>query len=148
MIGAVYLPTPMKKVRKMLEIAKVNSNDTVIDLGSGDGRIILEAAKKYGAKSVGVEADPIRVLWSRLRIRYSNLEDRVEVYWKNFFNVDLSNATVITIYQGQDINNKLIPKFEKELAPGSRIVSHAFTFDGWKPDQKDPDSEVYLYIIP
>lgn len=147
LIGAVFLPTPMRVVRKMLEIAEVGENDTVIDLGSGDGRIILEAAKIHGANSIGIEADPIRVLWARARIASNNLTGQVAVHWRNFFNTDLSDATVVTVYQGQDINNKLRSKFEEELKPGTRIVSHSFTFDGWKPVKKDPNESVYLYIL-
>jgi cyclopropane fatty-acyl-phospholipid synthase-like methyltransferase len=146
-IGAAFIPTPHKIVDKMLEIAEVKEDDILYDLGSGDGRIILEAAKTHGAKSIGIEVDPIRVLWSRLRIRSNNLVGKVKVHWRNFFRTDLSNATVVTIYQGQHINNKLISKFEKELSPGTRIVSYSFTFDGWDAVKKDIDSNVYLYII-
>ena len=91
-IGAVFVPTPMDVVGKMLEIADVNENDTLIDLGSGDGRIILEAAKAYDANSVGIEADPFRVFWSRSRIRSNDLEEKVEVIWGNFFRTDCARA--------------------------------------------------------
>jgi 16S rRNA A1518/A1519 N6-dimethyltransferase RsmA/KsgA/DIM1 with predicted DNA glycosylase/AP lyase activity len=137
----------MDIVAKMLEMAGVNENDILIDLGSGDGRIILEAAKKYQANAVGIEADPLRVFLSRLRIRLNDLEDKVDVVWGNFFKTDLSKATVVTVYQGEWINNKLKTKFEKELDPRTRIVSYSFTFDGWKPLKKDPESDVYLYKI-
>jgi predicted RNA methylase len=137
----------MDIVGKMLEIAEVNENDTLIDLGSGDGRIILEAAKTFDANSIGVEADPLRVFWSRTRIKLNELEEKVEVIWGNFFRTDLSKATVVTVYQGQGINNKLRTKFIEELYPGTRVVSYSFTFDGWEPLKKDPDSDVYLYII-
>jgi 16S rRNA A1518/A1519 N6-dimethyltransferase RsmA/KsgA/DIM1 with predicted DNA glycosylase/AP lyase activity len=146
-IGAIFVPTPMDVVGKMLEIADVNENDTLIDLGSGDGRIILEAAKSYDANSIGIEADPLRVFWSRSRIKSNDLEEKVEVIWGNFFKTDLSKATVVTVYQGQGINNKLSTKFKEELDPGTRIVSYSFTFDGWEPMKKDPESDVYLYKI-
>jgi 16S rRNA A1518/A1519 N6-dimethyltransferase RsmA/KsgA/DIM1 with predicted DNA glycosylase/AP lyase activity len=146
-IGAIFVPTPMDTVKKMLEIAKVNENDTLIDLGSGDGRIILEAAKIYDANSIGIEADPLRVLWSRSRIKSNEIEDKVEVIWGNFFKTNLSKATVVTVYQGQGINNKLKSKFEKELDSGTRVVSYSFTFDGWEPIEKDTETDVYLYKI-
>lgn len=146
-IGAIFVPTPMDTVEKILKIADVNQKDTLIDLGSGDGRIILEAAKVFKARSIGIEADPLRVLWSRSRIRSYHLQDKVEVVWGNFFKTDLSKATVVTVYQGQEINYKLKTKFEKELKPETRIVSYSFTFSGWEPIKKDPDSDVYLYKI-
>jgi phospholipid N-methyltransferase len=147
LIGAVFLPTPINVVRKMLEMAEVSENDTIIDLGSGDGRILIEAAKKYGAYAIGIEADPLRVLWSQSRIRSNNLKEKVEVIQGNFFKADLSKASVITVYQGLEINKKLKKKFEKELDQGTRVVSFSFTFDGWEPIKKDTDSDVYLYKI-
>jgi cyclopropane fatty-acyl-phospholipid synthase-like methyltransferase len=138
----------MHIVEKMLEIADVSENDTLIDLGSGDGRIIIEAAKKHGATTIGIEADPLRVIWSRLRVRSNGLQEKVNVVWGNFFSNDISKATVVTVYQGQDINKKLIKKLEKELEPGTLIVSYYFTFDGWIPQKKDPETDVYLYELP
>ena len=146
-IGAAFIPTPHKIVNKMLEIAEIKEEDTLYDLGSGDGRIIIEAANRYKSKAIGIEVDPIRVLWSRSRIRYKNIQERVHVIWGNFFNSDLSEASVITIYQGQGINNKLMDKLEKELKPGTRIVSYSFTFDGWTPVKEESDSSIYLYQI-
>ncbi len=147
-IGAIFVPTPMHVVGKMLEMAGVSENDTLIDLGSGDGRIIIEAAKKHGATTIGIEADPLRVIWSRLRVRSNGLQEKVNIIWGNFFNTDISKATVVTIYQGQDINKKLIKKLEKELQPGTLIVSYYFTFDGWIPHKKNTESDVYLYELP
>ncbi len=145
-IGAIFVPTPMDTVRKMLDMARVKEGDLVVDLGAGDGRIVLEAAKTYGANSLGVEADPLRVLWARSRIRSIGLQGRAGIIWGNFFRTDLSKATVVTVYQGQGINNRLRKKFEKELSPGTRVVSYSFTFDGWAP--REEESDVYLYIIP
>jgi precorrin-6B methylase 2 len=147
LIGAIYVPTPHNIVTKMLEMAEVKENDILYDLGSGDGRIIIKAADKYKAKAIGIEADPLRVLWSRTNIRFKELQDKVSVVWSNFFKTDLSEATVVSIYQGQGINNKLIDKFEKELEPGTRIVSYSFTFDGWEPIKEESDSKIYLYKI-
>lgn len=146
-IGAVFVSTPMNKVNKMLEMAEVGKEDHLIDLGSGDGRIVIEAARKYGASSVGIEADPIRVFWSRLRVMSNGLDGKVEIVWGNLFNSDLSKASVVTIYQGQGINNRLKAKFEKELESGARIVSYSFTFEGWEPVKNDPILDLYLYIL-
>ena len=147
-IGAPYVPTPHEVVDKMLEMAEVEEDDTLYDLGSGDGRIILEAADRYNARAIGIEADPLRVLWSRARIRSREMQDRVHVVWGNFFRTDLSEATVVTVYQGKGINRKLVDKLEEELKPGTRVVSYSFTFDGWTPIKKETDSSIYLYKIP
>jgi tRNA1(Val) A37 N6-methylase TrmN6 len=91
----------------MLQLAEVHEGDMVIDLGSGDGRIIISAAKDYRAKALGIEADPIRVLWSRWNIQRNRLTDRVKVIWGNFFDQDLGEATVVTVYQNPEVNDKL-----------------------------------------
>jgi cyclopropane fatty-acyl-phospholipid synthase-like methyltransferase len=146
-IGAAFIPTPHNVVSKMLEIAEVKEDDVLYDLGSGDGRIIIEAANKYNAKAIGIEADPLRVLWSRTRIGSKEMQDRVRVIWGNFFTSDLSEATVVSIYQGQDINNRLVKKLERELKPGTRVVSYSFTFKGWTPIKEEPGSSIYLYRV-
>jgi cyclopropane fatty-acyl-phospholipid synthase-like methyltransferase len=128
-----------------LEIADVKEDDVLYDLGSGDGRIIIEAADKYNAKAIGIEADPLRVLWSRARIGSRKMQDRVSVIWGNFFTSDLSEATVVTIYQGQDINKRLVKKLERELKPGTRVVSYSFSFYGWTPIKEEQISPIYLY---
>jgi predicted RNA methylase len=145
LIGAAFLPTPHKTVKEMLQIAEIKEDDLVYDLGSGDGRIIIEAAQKYGTKAIGIEADPVRVFWSRFNIRSKKMQDRVNVIWGNFFKTNLTEATVITIYQGQDINRNLIEKFKEELKPGTRIVSYSFTFEGWEPVKVNDNSRIYLY---
>ena len=146
-IGAPWVPTPGDKVRKMLELAKVDQNDTVIDMGSGDGRIIIIATEEFGADAIGIEADPLRVLWSRIRIRRQGLNNKASIIWGNFYNQDLSDATVITIYQFEPVNNKLKPKFTSELKPGTRIVSYSFPFKDWTPTETAEDQKIYLYII-
>jgi hypothetical protein len=144
-MGAIFLPTPMNIVEKMLDIAEVGEGDVLYDLGSGDGRIILEAARR-GARAVGVEVDPIRVLWSHLKTR--QFGDRVKVIRGDFFKTPLTRATVVTVYQGESINNRLRSKFEAELPEGTRIVSFDFKFERWEPVKKYPDDKVYLYRVP
>jgi SAM-dependent methyltransferase len=146
-IGAIFLPTPPEIVDKMLSLADVGKGDMVYDLGSGDGRIVIGAAER-GARGVGVEADPIRVLWSRLWARGSPAHDRVRFIWGDFFKNSVAGASVVTVYQGESINNRLREKFEVELVPGSRVVSFSFKFEGWEPAKKHPDADVYLYILP
>lgn len=146
-IGAGWVPTPMKTVRRMLELAEIQSEDIVYDLGSGDGRIILTAAQEFGARTVGIEADPIRVIWSRLVINFRGLGQLVSVIWGNFFHKSLREATVVTIYQTQEINNRLREKFIRELKSGTRIVSYNFTFDTWTPIKIDEKAHIYLYTI-
>jgi len=109
-IGAPWLPTPKKNVRAMLELAEVNPQDTVYDIGSGDGRIITMAAREFGAKSVGIEMDPLRVIWSRLAIRHQGLSNAVEVLRENFFDSNIEDATVVTVYQCVGVNKKLKEK--------------------------------------
>lgn len=146
-IGAIFVPTPNYIVEKMFEIADVNEDDILIDMGSGDGRIILDAATQRGARSIGIEADPLRVIWSRLRILSKGYGDRVKVIWGNFFSTSVSKATVVTVYQGQSINKKLRAKFQRELSPGARVVSYLFTFDGWEPVKRDTEENIYLYVM-
>ena len=129
----------------MLEIAEVTSNDILYDLGSGDGRIVTMAAGEFGATAIGVEIDPLRVHWSRIRIRRQGLQEQVQILRKNFFTIDLSDATVVTLYQGYEINKKIREKLAQDLRPGSRVVSYRFILDGWTPDVIDEESSVFLY---
>ena len=146
-IGAIFLPTPPEIVEKMLSLAEVGEGDILYDLGSGDGRIVIGATDR-GARGVGVEADAIRVLWSILRARRSKAHDRIRFIWGNFFKYSVAEATIVTVYQGESINNKLKEKFEKELSPGSRVVSYSFKFEGWELAKKHPDADIYLYFLP
>ena len=147
LIGAGWVPTPRRVVRRMLRLAGVGPGDTLFELGSGDGRIMFMAAREFGAEAVGIEADPLRVLLTLVWIRLTGLTGRVSVLWGNFFKKDLGAASVVTVYQSTEINNRLKDKFTRELKPGTRVVSHAFMFDGWEPVKVDEESEVYLYVI-
>jgi hypothetical protein len=147
LIGAVWVPIPRETARKMLELANVTSDDTVVDLGSGDGRIIVMAAEEFGAKAFGIEADPFRVLWSRSVIRRRGLKNRVKVVWGNFYSQNIAAATVVTVFQGQAINKRLQPKLSTELQPGTRVVSYSFSFEGWSPIEVRKKPDLYLYMI-
>lgn len=146
-LGAPWLPTSKSKVLTMLEFANVGEEDTLYDLGSGDGRIIIMAAKEFGAKAVGIEADPIRSMWSKLMIRRYKLKDQVQVLRGNFFNFDIGKASIVTLYLGVGVNNKLKEKLAMELKPGSRIVSYHFILEDWTPIETDEEADLYLYVI-
>ena len=151
----LYVPTPREVVDKMLEMAQLQQDDLVYDLGCGDGRIVIAAAKKYGCKAVGYDIDPERVKESRKNVDANNVGELVTIEQKDIFTLDLSKADVITLYLLPSLNVKLIPQLEK-LRPGSRIVSHDFDMKGVKPDKvikitpKDSyrEHEIYLWTAP
>ncbi len=129
-----YVPTPTNVVDKMLEVAKVGKDDVLYDLGCGDGRIVATAAKKFGIKAKGFDVDPVRVKESRETVKKMGVEDLVTIEQKDIFEVDLSPATVVTLYLLPELNVRLIPQLEK-LKPGSRIVSHDFDMAGVEPEK-------------
>ena len=130
----LYVPTPQEVVDKMLELAEVKKDDLVYDLGCGDGRIVVTAAKRYGCKAVGYDIDPQRVKESLENVEKENVGYLVRIEERDIFTLDLSKANVITLYLLPSLNVKLIPQLEK-LKPGSRIVSHDFRMRGVKPDK-------------
>ena len=145
-----FVPTPEKVVDGMLELAKVGPKDVVYDLGSGDGRIIIAAAKKHGARGVGIDIDPQRVKEARDNARRAGVADLVEFREGDLFKADISEASVITIYLLSAVNMQLRPKLLAELKPGTRVVSHAFDMGDWKPaaTQKIGSSTVYYWVVP
>ena len=122
----IFVPTPQEVVDAMLKLAKVTKNDVVYDLGSGDGRIPITAAKTYGARGVGIDIDPQRIKEATENLKNSGVGDRVKFLNQDLFTTDISEATVVTLYLLPSLNLKLLPKLNKELKPGTRIVSHAF----------------------
>ena len=154
-----YVPTPMNVVEAMLDLAKVGPNDVVVDLGSGDGRIVIVAAKKYGARGLGIELDGALVSQARREAEKQGVKDRAEFRTENLFVTDLQSATVITTYLFPRLNLQLRPRIFEQLKPGSRVVSHEFDFGSWKPDAQltvkvpnkpygPPQSDVYLWVVP
>ncbi|HET8562593.1 MAG TPA: methyltransferase domain-containing protein [Candidatus Binatia bacterium] len=145
-----FVPTPQEVVEGMLELAQVKKGDVVYDLGSGDGRIVIAAAKKYGARAVGFEIDPELIKQSRESIRKEGLEKLAEILEQDILTVDLSRANVLTMYLLPSVNLKLRPKILSEMAPGSRIVSHAFDMGDWKPDKvvQIDGRDVYYWTVP
>jgi cyclopropane fatty-acyl-phospholipid synthase-like methyltransferase len=149
-----FVPTPQEVVEKMLALARVKKGDVVYDMGSGDGRVVITAARKYGVKAVGFEIDRDLVGQSRKRIKREGLEGLAEVREQDILTVNFSPATVVTMYLLPEVNLMLKPKVRSQLKPGSRIVSHAFSMGDWKPDKvvhvKDPsryERILYLWTI-
>jgi cyclopropane fatty-acyl-phospholipid synthase-like methyltransferase len=133
----------------MLDAAHVKSSDTVYDLGSGDGRIVIAAAQKYGARAVGVEMLPDLCRQAQQRIRELGLQDRASIVEGNVFHVDFSAATVVTMYFMTDSNERLRPNLEKYLKPGTRVVSNQFPIKRWKPvsvERVNDGMEYTLYV--
>lgn len=130
---APYVPTPQQVVEKMLELAQVTSTDIVYDLGCGDGRIVITAAKKYGARGVGVDIDPVRIEESRANAKMAGVEKLVTFKLEDAMKVDVSPATVVTLYLLSSSNTALRPILTKQLKPGARVVSHAFGMGDWQP---------------
>ncbi len=149
-----YVPTPQEAVERMLELAQVKKGDVVYDLGSGDGRIVITAAKKYGVKAVGFEIDPERIKESRENIRKEGVGNLVEIREQDIRTVDLSPASVLTMYLLPEVNLMLRPNIWKQMKPGSRVVSHDFDMGDWKPlktesmkDRSGWDHTLYFWRV-
>ena len=144
-----YVPTPQAVVDKMLEVAKVGPDDVVYDLGSGDGRIVIAAAKK-GARGVGIDIDSDRIWEARNNAIAAGVAERVQFRQEDIFKTQFSEATVVTMYLLTGVNMKLRPRLLAELRPGTRIVSHAFDMGDWKPleTHKVGSSTVYYWVVP
>jgi len=155
--GAPYVPSRRHVVWRLLSLADIDEDDVVYDLGSGDGRIVLAAAKKYGARGVGVEIDSGLVAKSRAKARDLGVDDQVEFRQGDLFETDLHDATVVTLYLWPDMNNRLRPKLQRQLDPGDRVVSHSFDIDDWPADSTvsiqsrsltEGPKTLYLWTIP
>ncbi|MCW5606305.1 MAG: class I SAM-dependent methyltransferase [Burkholderiales bacterium] len=154
-----YVPTPQEVVDRMLQMAKVGAEDYLIDLGSGDGRIVVTAASKYGARGFGVDINPVRLEEANENAQKAGVTDRVTFHQRDLFETDLSEATVITMYLLPRVNLELRPKL-LELRPGTRLVSHDFSMEDWKPDDhvrmyvkekygaSGGESDIYFWVVP
>ena len=149
-----YVPTRERVVDEMLKIANVGKNDVLYDLGSGDGRIPIAAAKRFGTRGVGVDIDPDRVREARENATKEGVSDRVKFFQQDLFETDIKDATVVTLYLLPDVNLRLRPKLLSELKPGTRVVSHNYDMGDWAPLKtvtvKLPEGEhtVYFWIVP
>jgi SAM-dependent methyltransferase len=144
-----FVPTHQLTVEAMLRLAEVGSDDVVYDLGSGDGRIVVIAAQKFGARGVGIELDPKLVAISREIARDSGVADRVTFIEGDLFTADISAATVVTLYLSASMLRTLEPKLRQELRPGARIVSHQFRIGNWAPDRtvRAENADLFLWRI-
>jgi SAM-dependent methyltransferase len=150
----VYIPTPHHVVAEMLRIAGVTKDDVVYDLGSGDGRLVIAAATRYGARGIGVDIDSQRIEEGRANARDAGVADRVQFLQADLFTTDIREATVVTLYLLPKLNLQLRPKLLRELKPGTRVVSHAFAMEDWHPDKElrvpgaPSDNLVYYWVVP
>jgi SAM-dependent methyltransferase len=146
----IFVPTPEDVVEQMLKLANVHKGDVVYDLGCGDGRTVIMAAKEYGVRAVGIDINPERIKESVENAQKAKVMDRVTFRNEDLFEADIKEATVVTLYLLQSLNVKLRPKLWRELKPGTRIVSHDFDMEDWKPDKEvDLDGHtIYLWTIP
>jgi precorrin-6B methylase 2 len=159
-VTAPFITTPDEVVRRMLELARTRPDDMVVDLGSGDGRIVIAAAREFGARGLGIELDGGLVEKSRANAARAGVAGRVSFVQGDVLAADISAATVVTIYLLPDLMNRLQPALLHRLQPGTRIVSHAFTMTGWRPDGREmmriakphpgqgDESSLYLWIVP
>lgn len=148
-----FVSTPEPVVRRMLKLADVKPGEIVYDLGAGDGRVLIIAALEFGARAVGVEIRPQLIYEIEKKIKMYNLGNKVKIIHGNFFDVDISEADIVTLYLLTSVNEKLKPKLRRELKEGARIVSHDFEIPGWKPLRVEilPDiwttHKIYLYSV-
>lgn len=140
--GAVYLPTRKRTVKKMIELAEIKPGDKAVDLGSGDGRLVIALAEA-GAEAHGYEINPVLVFLARRKIRKNDLKGRAFIHFKNFWKEDLSKFDAVTIFGIGFAMEPLKQKLEKELRAGTRVVSNAFNFPGWKPTKKEDTALLY-----
>jgi ribosomal protein L11 methylase PrmA len=146
----IYVPTPQDVVEDMLRLAGVKKGDVLYDLGSGDGRIPITAAKKYGVRAVGIDIDPERIWEAEQNARAAGVEHLVQFRREDLFKTNFRNATVVTLYLLPDLNLRLRPRLWAELKPGTRVVSHQFDMGDWKPEKKLETNGrvVYFWTIP
>jgi len=145
-----YVPTTEEVVEVMMRLGEVDKNDVVYDLGSGDGRLPITAAKKHGARGLGVDIDPNRVREARENAKAAGVEDKVKFVQGDLFQTDIGEATVVTLYLLPSVNLKLRPKLLSELKPGTKVVSHNYDMGDWKPEQtvNVGNHVVYVWTIP
>lgn len=146
----IYVPTPQPVVEAMLKLAKVRKGDVLYDLGSGDGRIPITAARLYGVRATGIDIDPERIAEARANVAAAGVGDLVTIRQADLFTSDFRDASVVTLYLLSSLNEKLRPKLLAELKPGTRIVSHAFRMGDWEPEaeQEVDGNMIYLWTIP
>lgn len=146
-VGGAWSPTRRRIVEKMIRYAELRPGDVLFDLGAGDGRVLIAASRHPSVRAVGIEIDPIRFLICQVRIALKGLSSTVQVVKSNFFQTDLSEATVVTFYLSQAAADKLGEKLEKELRQGSRVISYRRPIPGWSPILYDEEDDLYVYEV-
>jgi SAM-dependent methyltransferase len=146
----IFVPTPDTVIQAMLDVAGVTSSDVVYDLGCGDGRIVIAAARDRGARGVGIDIDPKRISEAAANAKAAGVDDKVRFLEADLFETDISDATVVTLYLLPSLNRRLMPKLLEQLKPGTRIVSHAFDMGDWAPDKhlEVDGRDVYFWTVP
>jgi ribosomal protein L11 methylase PrmA len=146
----IFVPTPQEVVEDMLRLANVQKGDVLYDLGSGDGRIAITAARKYGIKTTGIDIDPERIREANENAKKAGVTNLVQFRQEDLFTADFRDATVVTLYLLPDLNVKLRPKLWNELKPGTRIVSHQFEMGAWKPEKRLESNgrTIYFWTVP
>ena len=153
-LDAPYVSTPQSVVDAMLRLAAVRQGDLVYDLGCGDGRIVIAAARNFGARGVGIDIDPRRIEEANFAARLAGVSGRVRFAVQDLFKTDFSDATVMALYLYPELNARLLPKFRSELKPGTRVVSHQFGIGDWKPTRSETawsgtlDHQIHLWVVP
>jgi cyclopropane fatty-acyl-phospholipid synthase-like methyltransferase len=153
-LDAPYVSTPQPVVDAMLRLAAVRQGDVVYDLGCGDGRIVITAARSFGARGVGIDIDPRRIEEANVAARLAGVSGSVRFAVQDLFKTDFSEASVMALYLIPELNAKLLPKFRAQLKPGTRVVSHQFGIGDWKPDRIETawsgtlDHQLFLWVVP
>ena len=145
--GAPWAPTPRRARESMLRLADIHPGERVVDLGAGDGRLVIDAAREYQADAVGVEIDPLRCLVANGLIRLFGLRGRAKVKWGNMYHYDLRGVDVVLMYLLQSTNKRLWTKLARELQPGARVVSRTFTLPHWTPAAIDNTHNIFVYHV-
>jgi hypothetical protein len=145
--GAPWVITPLRVIRRMLDLSNLKSGERIVDLGAGDGRILISAARDYDAGGFGVEIDPLRTLLANFFIWTKRVHRKVKVQWRDLFETDLHDIDVITVYLTRDTNRRLRSYLEDHCDPGTRIVSYAFPIPGWSPIIIDDTNLIFVYEV-
>lgn len=143
--GVPWVPTREARIRRALQLAHLQPGERLYDLGAGDGRVLLLAAREFGVRGVGIEIGPVQCALGWLRVWLSGSRQRVQIRWGNFYKADLRNADVVFVYLTSSHTSRLEKKLERELRPGTRVVSIAADFPGWQPSQVDREFVIFLY---
>jgi len=146
--GVPWVPTREKRIRRALQLAKLQPDEIFFDLGAGDGRVLLMAAREFGAQAIGIEIGPVQCLVGWLRILFSRSRYRMQIRCANFYKSDVSDADVVFVYATSSQTSKLLPLLERQLRPGARVVSIAADFSNWVPKIVDRELLIFLYEMP